>query len=81
MSKITKVGVGAAVGGSVQIIKFEYTEQYRVEKYFEFEGEWTPAEAEKFWRARYDEIYQDVQEEGQKEVDRLEAMRDELNSA
>lgn len=77
--RVTGMTVGAAIGGSVQIIKFEYTEQYRVEKSFTYEGNWTQEEADAFYDDKYGEIYADVEKKAQAEVDRLEAMRDRLN--
>lgn len=77
--RVTEIGVSVALGGTVQIIKFEYTEQYRVEKSFTYSGDWSQEEAQAFYDEKYEEMYADVEEKAQAEVDRLEALRDRLN--
>lgn len=77
----TEITVGASIGGSVQIIKYEYTENYLVTREQTYSGQWTEEEADAFYEEKYAQIYALVEEKAQTEVTRLEAMRDRLNGA
>lgn len=76
---VTAITVTVGIRGSVQIVKFEYTEGYSVERSQTYTGNWTQEEADAFYDEKYGEIYADVEKKAQAEVDRLEAMRDRLN--
>lgn len=79
MPEITSLTVGASIGGSVQIIRYEYTETYNVSESRTYSGEWTDEEADAFYDEKYAEIYGRVEQKAQDEVDRLEAMRAKMN--
>lgn len=79
MPEVTVITVSASLGGSVQIVKYEYTETYSVSESRTYSGEWTDEEADAFYDAKYADLYGRVEQKAQAEVDRLETMRDRMN--
>jgi hypothetical protein len=79
MSEVTEVTVTYHVGGKVQIIKYEYQEEYLVGRSQTYSGQWTEEEAKAFHAAKLEEFRSEVGAEAQAEVDRLMKLRDELN--
>lgn len=79
MSEVTAIKVGVSLGGSVQIIKFEYTERFDVMRELTYSGNWTDEEAHEFYTEKHADLYALVEAEAQAEVDRLESLRDRMN--
>jgi hypothetical protein len=77
---VTEVEVNYEMGGKVQIVKFEYQEEYHVGRAQTYSGRWTEEEAKAFHAEKLDEYRQEVGAEAQAEVDRLMKLRDETNA-
>lgn len=75
---VNEITVGYSLGGRVQIVKYEYSEEYAVSREQTYTGSWTEEEAQAFYDEKYAEIYADVEAKATAEVKRLEEMRDSL---
>lgn len=73
-----EVAVSASVGGKVQIVKYEYDENYFISmtQRWSVPEDWTEEELAVFRKYQYSKLREQVQELGQTEVDALMASRD-----
>lgn len=75
-----EVSISASVGGKVQIVKYEYDENYFISmsQKWSVPEDWTEDEIEVFRRYQYSKLREQVQGLGQVEVDTLMASRDNV---
>lgn len=80
-AKLKEVVVSASAGGKVQIVKYEYSEDYgfSMTQRFDVEG-MDEEEAMAFRQNQIDVLREHLGEICQREVDRLMAERDRLNN-
>lgn len=77
-AKPLEVSISASVGGKVQIVKYEYDENYFISmtQKWSVPEDWNEEEVEVFRKYEFSKLRSQVQELGQVEVDALMQMRD-----
>lgn len=78
-AKLKEISVSASTSGKVQIVKFEYSSGYHfsIGHTYDVEG-LTEEEIAKFQDEKVRELQMEAEKHGQKEVDSLMSLRDEI---
>lgn len=79
-AKITEVKASVAVGGKVQLIKYEQQGDYHFSLSRTYEGDWTEEEASGFADQLLTTLREEVEPHADKEYQDLLAAREALNS-
>jgi len=75
-SKIKEVTVSSSVGGKVQIVKFEYSQDFHYSMSQKFEVDMTEKEAEEFREQKLMELRDQLEDVADREVTQLIEQRD-----
>jgi hypothetical protein len=77
---LKEVSVQSSVGGKVQIVQYQYSQDFHfsMSQKYEVEGLDDPAEQDKFRQEKIKELRYQLEGIAQKEVDKLIELRDEL---
>lgn len=78
--RCTEVAIGVSMGGKVQIVTYEHDANYffNIRRTYAIPEAFTDEQVVEFERAKYAEIYAEVERITQDEVDQLMAERDEI---
>lgn len=80
--KCVEASASVSVGGRVQIVKFEYSQDfhYSLNRKYEIPEGWTEADVQKFQLDKSAELRTEIEQLAEAELVELMNQRDELNS-
>lgn len=81
-AKCIEASASVSVGGKIQIVKFEYSQDFyfSMNRKYEVPSDWSESDVEKFQLGKCIELRAEVEKLADAEMTSLIAQRDELNS-
>jgi hypothetical protein len=79
--RCVEASVSTSVGGKVQIVKFEFSQDYFISfgGRWDIPEDWTEEQVDEFRRDKYESLRKELEAFAQEEVDGLMEQRDELS--